>query len=639
MCARIVDHYELHEELGRGGMATVYRATDLRLEREVALKLLHTHIADQPESRSRFIREARAAARLRHPNILHIYDFSGEDADVGYLATELIHGPTLRDMNSRDLRAYPELAACLLWILSQALEEAHHAGVIHRDIKPENIMIDHVGQPRLMDFGLARIRDSQRMTMTGTLLGSPAHMAPEIINGEDYDGRVDIFALGTVLYFLTTGRLPFDADTPASLLRKILVGEYAPAPTHNERIVTPLNQIIERMLATDPDDRFKDAGALTHALQEFLSLVGIDDPARVFEAWWTEGELFFAHWTPTLIQAVKTQAERAIDQGPSAIAQALDWTNRLLTLDPQNEAGHALLLRISTQSHRVRMLRRIGVVLLTLAAILAPLLMVRLFFWPTFTPAPAGSAFIFESVRAYQHEAQEAWATSQAQQNAAQVVRRTQTLQDPPHVLATLRAQTLMHERIEAARAQSQIAAQANRRPKRPQDKDTARTGAQATSQDKTGASAQVASARSDVRVLVQPPVAEVYVDGEKRCANATRCHLNLPIGTYEFMARHPATEMETRRTVRVEQEGVEVRMRVPWKPATLIIECDRPGIVLLDGRRVGRTGDSIAVQIEGLHATRRTLVRVIPDGDFGVPIERTVELSSGETRRERVQL
>src|SRR5690625_5465946 len=90
---------------------------------------------------------------------------------------------------------------------------------------------------------------------------------------------------------------------------------------------------------------------------------------------------------------------------------------------------------------------------------------------------------------------------------------------------------------------------------------------------------------------------------------------------------------------LRVEQEGVEVRMRVPWKPATLIIECDRPGIVLLDGRRVGRTGDSIAVQIEGLHATRRTLVRVIPDGDFGVPIERTVELASGETRRERVQL
>src|SRR5699024_6936202 len=138
-----------------------------------------------------------------------IYDFSGDEGDVGYLATELIDGPTLREMDARDLRAYPEIAACLLWILARALGEAHAAGVIHRDIKPENIMVDASGQPRLMDFGLARVRDTQRMTMTGTLLGSPAHMAPEIIDGKDYDGRVDIFALGTVLYFLCTGHLPF----------------------------------------------------------------------------------------------------------------------------------------------------------------------------------------------------------------------------------------------------------------------------------------------------------------------------------------------------------------------------------------------------------------------------------------------
>lgn len=639
MCARIVDHYELHEELGRGGMATVYRATDLRLQREVALKLLHAHIADQPESRSRFIREARAAARLHHPNILHIYDFSGEDAGVGYLATELIHGPTLREMESRDLRAYPEIAACLLWILSCALEEAHNAGVIHRDIKPENIMIDDEGQPRLMDFGLARLRDSQRMTMTGTLLGSPAHMAPEIIHGEDYDGRVDIFALGTVLYFLCTGSLPFDAESPAALLRKILMGEYTPANTKNERVLAPLQQIIARMLATDPDDRFKDAAALSAALREFLMLVGIDAPERTFREWWTEGELFFAHWKPTLIAAVQHRAECALERDQGSISQALDWTNRLLTLDPQSEAGHTLLLRISSRSNRARLYQYAGISLLTILAIATPLLLVRFFFWPAALPSQHTDNFIFHTVQMYQHQAQELWVTHQAQTQAADVVKRTQALQDPHHVLATHEAQNILHRTVSAAHAQSSAIARVDRRPKR-RDSAAKSKGSTATSPPTTGDAIDGAQAPVlyEVRVLAQPPVSEVYVDGEKRCNNATRCRLTLPPGTYEFMARHPATEMETRRAVRIEQEGTEVRLRVPWKPATLIVECDRPGTVILDGKRVGRTGDSIRVNIEGLHSTRRSVVRIIPDGDFAVPIERTVELSSGETRRERVQ-
>src|SRR5699024_2685013 len=230
-------------------------------------------------------------------------------------------------VDARDLRAYPEIAACLLWILARALGEAHAAGVIHRDIKPENIMVDASGQPRLMDFGLARVRDTQRMTMTGTLLGSPAHMAPEIIDGKDYDGRVDIFALGTVLYFLCTGHLPFDADTPASLLRKILVGEYTSARIHNERILTPLDRIIDRMLANDPNDRFESSQALTEALGDFLARIDIEDPERVFQEWWTQSEAFFSCWKPQLIAAVQKEAEDAVGRGHSALTDALDWTN------------------------------------------------------------------------------------------------------------------------------------------------------------------------------------------------------------------------------------------------------------------------------------------------------------------------
>lgn len=643
MCARIVDHYELHEELGRGGMATVYRANDLRLEREVALKLLHEHIAAQPESRARFVREARAAARLRHPNILHIYDFSGEDAEVGYLATELIDGPNLRDMDARDLRTYPELAACLLWILSRALEEAHNAGVIHRDIKPENIMIDHAGQPRLMDFGLARVRDTQRMTMTGTLLGSPAHMAPEIIQGEEYDGRVDIFALGTVLYFLCTGRLPFEADTPATLLRKILDGHYTPAIEHNERIIRPLNDIIDRMLANDPDARFADAGALRKALAQMLDTLGIDAPDRTFQDWWTQGDAFMERWTPALICAVQEQAETAAAKGRGALNDALDWTNRLLTLDPQSDAGQDLLIRISTQSNRALRYQRIAMVVLTALAVAVPMLIARHFLQRPTASAYQQSSPLHAMIYAAQDRGQRTHARAAGAQLASHIDARSRALDAPQHVEAMELARSELHRAASRAEARSEAVAQraarrairGTRRSDAPQDAPTpTQDQDDATSAGSTEPSAQTFT----VRVLAQPPVSEVFVDGEKRCANASRCQLDLPEGRYEFMARHPATDMEARRTVKISQDHTNVRLRVPWKPATLIVECDRPGIVLLDGKRVGRTGDNIAVPIEGLHASKGAVLRVIPDGDFGVPIERNVQLSSGETRRERVQ-
>lgn len=637
MSARIVDHYELHEELGRGGMATVYRATDLRLHREVALKLLHTHIADQADSRARFIREARAGARLRHPNILHIYDFSGEAERVGYLATELIDGPTLREMNARDLRAFPELAACLLLILARALDHAHSAGVIHRDIKPENIMIDKMGRPRLMDFGLARVRDTQRMTVTGTLMGSPAHMAPEIVEGGDYDGRVDIFALGTVLYFLCTGHLPFEAENPASLLRKILEGEYTPAIEHNERILSPLNDIIDCMLARDPDDRYSDAKTLADALEAFLHDVNVDSPQHVFQEWWTQRATFFDTWTPSLVEAIAQQALRAAEQGSVAIPEALDWTNRLLTLDPQSRVGHDLLIRISTQSSHAAMRRRLALALLMIAAVALPMLLVRHFISPPAAEEHRGRNFVHEELHTQIQRAQDYLQYAESQLLARHVFTQAVELNDPPHVIAQNRAQSealaQLERNVEEARKASLRAAEAKQLARRQR---TAPTPADAPKSEPADSPRGADVFR--VQVMVQPPAAQVFIDGQRHCENSSRCTLSLPKGTYEFAARHPVTEMEIRRRVPIEQDGVTIRMRVPWKPATLIVESDRPGIVLLDGQRVGQTDDRIQVQIEGLQSTKRGQLRVIPDGDFGVPIERTVDLSSGETRRERVR-
>ena len=205
-------------------MSVVYRGHDTALDREVAVKVLHPHLADRPESRARFSREARAVARLSHPNIVEIFDYSGDGAPESWLVTEFVHGRTLRVFADEVGFERPELAALVCRALADALVHAHAAGVIHRDLKPENVMVCEERGSRsvkLADFGIARIlAQDDRMTMTGALMGSPNHMAPEILEGHEADARSDVFSLGTILYWGCTGKLPFDAPNPTATLRR-----------------------------------------------------------------------------------------------------------------------------------------------------------------------------------------------------------------------------------------------------------------------------------------------------------------------------------------------------------------------------------------------------------------------------------
>ena len=315
MDSRTVDSYQLGEEIGRGGMAVVYRARDRNLERDVALKVLHEHIAQDPDNRERFVREARAVARLHHRNIIQIYGFSGPDSDFGYIAAELIDGPTLRQFFRQAYVAYPEIGVMLCAQIADALEHAHGEGVLHRDIKPENVMIGADGVPRLMDFGLARVLDAQSVTLTGSLLGSPAHMAPEIIEGREYDRRVDIFSLGTILYYLCTGHLPFEGTNPATVLNRILKGDFTPPEQHNPHVLRGLGLIIARTLARDPAQRYATAGEVSRALRAYLGQLGIERAEEEFQRFYAAPDDWMAGAGPRLARALtRRAAERAAEK-------------------------------------------------------------------------------------------------------------------------------------------------------------------------------------------------------------------------------------------------------------------------------------------------------------------------------------
>ncbi|MGC9025768.1 MAG: serine/threonine-protein kinase, partial [Chloroflexia bacterium] len=221
-----VGRYHIVEQLGEGGMATVYKAYDTRLEREVALKVIRRG-AFPPEQLERilrrFEREAKALARLTHPNIVGLIDY-GEYEGSPYLVMEYLPGGTLKKLlEARAGRPLPwEEAVRLLLPIARALHFAHRQGFIHRDVKPSNILITESGEPMLSDFGIAKLLETEETTLTGTGVGvgTPEYMAPEQGLGRKVDARADVYALGVVLYELVTGRKPYTADTPMAVLLK-----------------------------------------------------------------------------------------------------------------------------------------------------------------------------------------------------------------------------------------------------------------------------------------------------------------------------------------------------------------------------------------------------------------------------------
>ena len=422
----VLEKYDLLEEIGHGGMATVYRAKDKRLGREVAVKIIHKHLRESSEVATRFSAEARAAAKLRHPNIVEVYDVSADEDRYRFLVVELIRGTTLRKVlqDHRDMPA--EIGAAITLELCDAIAHAHDTGIVHRDVKPENVLLEFPagckGSPhgeapvpdarpsirpdesgpapvardgrdsaaearpsqaerksveperssrrpqrgkdrvviKITDFGIAKMLDAQGVTATGQVLGSPAHMAPEQIEGGDVDPRTDVFALGVLMYEALVGHLPFEGKNPAQVLRRVLDGKFVPPDTDRASVGKRWAKIVMGALAHDPEQRTPSAAQLGDEIRAELMALGIADPAAELVAYFRDPAGYPALLADRIVPVMlaRGEAARRASDSPSAAADF----NRALALRPTDLTILKRITSLSASRSRRALAKRIALV-------------------------------------------------------------------------------------------------------------------------------------------------------------------------------------------------------------------------------------------------------------------------------------
>ena len=258
--------YELEEIVGSGGMSVVYRAWDLKNDREVAVKVLRfEHNTDQDLMRQ-FNREAQAASKVTHPNIVSMYDV-GQDGDTRYLVMEYVKGVTLKEMIRQQGRIECKRAVQITLKILAAIDHAHKNNIVHRDIKPQNILVDNEGRVKVTDFGIARVLDSTSNTGTGNVLGSVHYFSPEQAKGAVADAKSDLYSVGVVLYEMLTGHVPFDADTPMAVALKHIHEKPVPPTSQNPAVWISLDEVILKALEKDPARRYQSAAQMASDLK------------------------------------------------------------------------------------------------------------------------------------------------------------------------------------------------------------------------------------------------------------------------------------------------------------------------------------------------------------------------------------
>lgn len=358
--------YRIVATLGHGAMATVFRAHDPQLGRDVALKVMGMAHAARGGASERFRREAHAVAALRHPGIVEIYDFvDATENEPAYIVAELINGPTLRKlMETAGGRLLPEIAALIALPLAEALTVAHDRGVVHRDVKPDNVMIESTGKSSrvvLTDFGIAHMTGMETMTATGALVGSPAYMSPEQSRGHEVGPATDIWSLGTMLYEMVTGLVPFGGKDPYTVIAAILHGKFR-APSRIAATVGPdLEAMILRCLKINPAERYAGTAAVAADLRGFTRAAGLAPEAESLRRYLDDPEAALRDLRPRVADACVARARQHSRRGQ--LARALAEIGRATAYVPDHPSAAKLLGRLSAG----RTALRVAVVLAALA--------------------------------------------------------------------------------------------------------------------------------------------------------------------------------------------------------------------------------------------------------------------------------
>ncbi|GAA1932899.1 Stk1 family PASTA domain-containing Ser/Thr kinase [Microbacterium aoyamense] len=331
LIGRLVDgRYRVRARIARGGMATVYVATDLRLERRVALKVMHGHLSDDSVFQSRFIQEARAAARLADPHVVNVFD-QGQDGEMAYLVMEYLPGVTLRDLLREQRRLTVPQAVTIMDAILSGLAAAHRAGIVHRDVKPENVLLAEDGRVKIGDFGLARATTAN--TATGAqLLGTIAYLAPELVTRGTADARSDIYALGIMLYEMLTGEQPYKGEQPMQIAFQHATDSVPRPSVKNPGVPEQLDELVLWATERSPDDRPLDARVMLDRLREIERELGISPQI-------------------TRTPPVGTIRDEGIPSGE--LTQVLPVTGSTATA-PLDAADNATRLRRATKKRSVR---------------------------------------------------------------------------------------------------------------------------------------------------------------------------------------------------------------------------------------------------------------------------------------------
>jgi len=551
-------------------MASVFRGTDKVLDRDVAVKILHPHLQILKESKTRFEREAKAIAKLHHSNILQIYDYSGLESSPSFIVMELIQGPTLRRFLEEHNSIPVEIGALIVSEVCKAVEHAHQQGIIHRDIKPENIMITLGGAIKLTDFGIAQLAGLSEMTVTGQILGSPAYMSPEHIEGKTLDSRADIFSIGTLLYQLLTGRLPFHGSNPHVVMKRISEGSYMNPLQVNPAVGEKLAEVINRSLKSDREQRYQKVEDMRVAIEAVLDEIGNFPPEETLAAYFDDPAVFSEQHRRRMVARLMEMGTRA--QQKKQHRESLDAYNRLLAIEPGNEEALSRVAGINNRKRIRRYLER-----LTIAA----------------TVVILAGALLFTFYK-----------------TASSV-----TIPEP-------RNKSSVTKPIPSSAVKAKYTPSSKKKNKKKKTKSRSKAKKSTPKQIRM------------ITFHPQPPSVDIYVDGRMAGTYGPSFNkMALSVGEHsiKFAPRDPECCFEASWKVKVPPGNKPYRIgrSLKWKPAKLLVNSNTPANVVVADHGQTRTGMSMSIPIKR-GPEKRVSIEVIARGHMSV--KKDLTLRAGKT-------